>query len=198
MTFIRRNILYFQNTDPSNAKCVIEAVKERLNLGGIEAVLIPITTGKTAELFSDELKGKAGVIGIPESEVIGVCNLIARSKGGFFGSLVDDRLAEATERLRREAFDIVLLPFCGENWDAAKELFHVFGQGMKVALEITIAAVELKKIPSGTRVISVGGTKGGADTAIVVKTSMQSEAFGSELAKRLSIEEILAMPLQKW
>ena len=72
------------------------------------------------------------------------------------------------------------------------------GQGMKVAIEVSIAAVETLKIQPYTKIIAVGGTGEGVDTAIVVTTSTQKEAFGKNPNNRLIIHEIIAMPIEKW
>ena len=106
-----------------------------------------------------------------------------------------DKLLE--KRLNREVFDLALLPFCGEAWEAAKDVLYSFGQGMKVAIEVSVAAVELGKAPQLSRLIAVGGNEGVVDTAIVVRTPLKGEAFAKNYERRLIIEEILCMPIKK-
>ena len=93
---------------------------------------------------------------------------------------------------------MTFLPFCGETWNAVRETLYAFGQGMKVAIEISVAAVEAGKVKPYTIIIATGGTGEGVDTAIVTRTSPQSEAFSKKDEKRLSIQEIIAMPKEKW
>ena len=80
-------------------------------------------------------------------------------------SLVAERLEEAarlsSRRLRREAFDMTFLPFSGKTWEVVKETLYAFGQGMKVAIEVSVAAVELNKVKPYTKIIAVGGTTKG-------------------------------------
>ncbi len=109
-----------------------------------------------------------------------------------------DKSSENDIHLRRDIFDMTFLPLCGDAWKPIAETLYVFGQGMKVAIEIAVAAVEIGKIGSSTKVISVGGTGEGADTAVVLRTSTQKESFVGKPEKRLSIQEILAMPIEKW
>ena len=54
------------------------------------------------------------------------------------------------------------------------------------------------KVKPFTKIVAVGGTGEGADTAIVARTSTQKEAFNKKPEKRLSIQEIIAMPIEKW
>ena len=81
--------------------------------------------------------------------------------------------------------------------EAVCETLYRFCQGMKVAVEVALAAVELRKVKPQVKIIAVGGTGEGADTAIVVRTAVRNEAFGRDYEKRLSVQEILAMPIEK-
>ncbi len=201
MPVVKRNISYFDRAGFLNTNSVLEAVKERLRLGDVKTVVVPVTTGRTADIFSQELKGEAEVVTVSEEETVSACKRIIPSDQDLLGKLVRSRLKKTPEgtsiRLRRDAFDMTLLPFCREPWNAVRETLYSFGQGMKVAIEISVAAVEMEKVQPHTKVIAVGGTGEGADTAIVVRASNQKEAFGKKPEKRLSIQEILTMPIEK-
>ncbi len=67
----------------------------------------------------------------------------------------------------------------------------IFGQGMKVAVEIVIMAADAGLIPIDKEVISIAGTRRGADTAIVVKPAHSHDIFDME------IREIICMPRSK-
>ena len=198
----KRSIIYLEKAGPSNTALIIEAVRERLAFGDVQIVLVPSTTGKTAKLFSNELSQTAEVQTISEEAAVTACKLISQSNQGLMGRLIGSRLEEgldiAHKRLRREAFDITFLPFCGESWSVVKEILYSFGHGMKVAMEISVVSVEIGKVNPYSRVIAVGGLEGGVDTAIIVSTSKQEEAFGTNPCKRLIVEEIIAMPIKKF
>mgnify|MGYP000088288728 CR=1 FL=1 len=66
---------------------------------------------------------------------------------------------------------------------------RLFGtEGLKVAVEIAIMAADAGLIPTDTEVISVGGSGGGADTALVLKAAHMNNFFD------LEIREIIAKP----
>jgi hypothetical protein len=199
---LKKSIMYFNQPGFINTKSVIEAIKERLKEGDIESILVPLTTGKTAANFSQELKTLTEIIPVSEVEAASACRRIASTDQGLLGKLIKKRLEAVSEDtnkiLRREAFDLTFLPFCGESWNIVKEVLYAFGQGMKVAIELSLAAVEIKKVGPYKKVISVGGTGEGVDTAIVIRTAPQNEAFGKDPDKRLIIQEIIAMPIAKW
>jgi hypothetical protein len=49
--------------------------------------------------------------------------------------------------------------------------FRRFGQGTKVAVEVVVCAVQAGLVKEGERVIGIGGSGGGADTALVIDAS---------------------------
>jgi hypothetical protein len=67
------------------------------------------------------------------------------------------------------------------------DTLRLFGQGVKVAVEISIMAADAGML-SGNDVISIGGTARGADAALVLKPANQSDLFD------MRIREILCKP----
>ncbi len=68
------------------------------------------------------------------------------------------------------------------------ETLRLFSQGVKVAVEIAVMALDAGLIPYGKPVISVGGTSSGADAAIVIKPSHAKTFFDTE------VQELLCKP----
>lgn len=202
MSFIERRTIYFEKPGILNTTSVIKAVEDRLEQGDVKIVLVPVTTGKTAEEFKHAVNGTTKIVTVSEKDTLLACKHIVQTKEGLLGKLLRNRLKKESERAEkkreREIFDMTFLPFCSEKWNAVKETLYAFGQGMKVAIEVSIAAVETLKVQPYTKIIAVGGTGEGADTAIVITTSTQKEAFGKNPNNRLMIHEIIAMPIEKW
>lgn len=201
LSVVEKNILYFNKPGFRNTNSVIKAVKKRIECEDIEYIIVPATTGKTANQFSHKLGELAKIITISENEVVLACKRLSSTDKGLQGKRIlkyFEKKSDDTKDLHRKIFDLTFLPICGEAWNVAREVLYAFGQGMKVAIEVSLAAVEIKKVKPYIKVIAVGGTGEGADIAIVVKTAPQNEAFGKDPEKRLSIEEILAMPSEKW
>ena len=72
--------------------------------------------------------------------------------------------------------------------DIIASTLKVFGQGMKVAVEITMMAADSGLARTDEDVIAIGGTGRGADTAVVL-TPVNSNNFFD-----LKIKEILCKP----
>jgi hypothetical protein len=68
------------------------------------------------------------------------------------------------------------------------QTLRVFGQGTKVACEITLMAADAGLIRTDEEVISIGGTAKGADTALVVKPAHTHDFF------ELRVKEVLCKP----
>ncbi len=67
------------------------------------------------------------------------------------------------------------------------DTLRLFGQGTKVAVEISIMAADAGAL-SGNDIISIGGSGRGADTALVLKPANQSDLFD------MRIREIICKP----
>jgi uncharacterized protein len=68
------------------------------------------------------------------------------------------------------------------------DTLRLFGQGTKVAVEISIMAADAGAL-SGKDIVSIGGTSKGVDTALVLKPANQSDIFTD-----LCIREIICKP----
>ncbi len=67
-------------------------------------------------------------------------------------------------------------------------VLRIFGQGMKVAVEIALMAADAGLIPIGEEIISVGGTVRGVDTAVVLNPNNVCRFFD------LKVKGILCKP----
>jgi hypothetical protein len=71
-------------------------------------------------------------------------------------------------------------------------VLRLFGSdGIKVAVEVSVMAADAGLIPTNREIAAVGGTRGGADSAIVLKAAHMNNFFD------LEIREIIAKPRQR-
>ena len=64
----------------------------------------------------------------------------------------------------------------------------MFGQGMKVVVEITAMAADAGAVPVDRDVIAIAGSGRGADTAVVIKPAYSHNLFD------VVVREIIAKP----
>ncbi len=67
------------------------------------------------------------------------------------------------------------------------EVLRLFGQGVKVAVEVSIMAADAGAL-SGRDLVAIGGSARGADSALILKPANQSDVFD------LKIREIICKP----
>lgn len=180
-----------------------KAAKER----EIDNVLVASTTGKTAlkamELFRDSGLNlivithqwgwrAPGVQRMPEEtrktlenagiKVVTCTDVLA---GGVEKGISRQR-PEKRESIE-EALPYIVPPVTG----IIDSVFHLFSNGVKVCVEISMMAADTGAIQVGIPIISVAGTHVGSDTALVITPST------SNRIKDLQINEILAKPLAR-
>jgi hypothetical protein len=185
---MEKTISYFENKGAENTDKVIELVRKRKEELGIKTILVASVSGSTAlklrEAISDvnivsithhagfKEKGKLEITpkNIQKLEdnnikfYVGSHALsgVGRGISNKFGGVTPVEIIAATLRL--------------------------FGQGVKVCVEISIMAADGGVIPVDEEIIAIGGTATGADAAMVLKAANMSNFFD------LEIKEIIAMP----
>ncbi len=172
------------------ADLVINAVRRRLTRGGIRCVVVATSTGETGARFLDALAGR---------DVQLVC---ITHHAGFREGDALDLLPEHETILRAAGVPILVashaLSGVGRSISAQfggttpveliAHTLRLFGQGMKVCVEIAVMAADAGRIPTDRDVICVGGTGRGADTAVVLRPAHMNRFFD------LRVREILCKP----
>jgi uncharacterized protein len=182
------SVKYFEKEGEGNTEATVKIALEAAKSLGIKHIVVSSTTGKTARRFI----GEKGV------------SIIAVSHAWGFKEKGKNSLPDETRQELSGAGIIVLSAThalsAGERGVSAAsqgayplqiiaQSLKFFGQGTKVAVEIAVAALDSGLIPYGEPVIAVGGTRGGADTALVLVPSYSSSILETR------IQRILAKPL---
>ena len=203
MVNLARPCLYFAHPGKRNTDAVIGAVVERLGAGDLKTVVAASTTGYTALCLSEAL-AKAGLQGVTLISV-GETPLV-KEWGSVQWPLLKPETKQELER--RGVIVADRIPYLLHSsvldrspWqapsaeDILRETLYAFGQGMKVAVEVTLIAVASGFLEPYQDVIAVGGTSRGADTAAVLRATFPNHVFSQDEAKRLRIREVLCKPL---
>jgi hypothetical protein len=188
-------IVYFDSPGKKNTDAVLEAVRKRINKGGIKHVVVASDTGFTAKKAIETLKGK-GV------RIVVVTSQAGSDKEGeiSMSKEVEDQLTTKGVKVVRASHVLSGLERSisrklggSSRVEAVAEAIRaLFGQGMKVCVEVTVMAADSAAIPCGdVEVIAVAGTGWGADTAVVVRPAHANSFFNFE------VREILAIPRLK-
>ena len=174
----------------NETQSVIERVLQRLEAGDIRHIVVATTSGRTAAQLADEIDGETarlvcvthhvGFRGGDESELEPEyrSKLIHHGAGILTASHALSGVGRAVSKSFGGTTPVELVA----------HTLRLFGQGMKVCVEIAVMAADAGMIPTTQDVICVGGTGRGADTAVVLRPAHAGKFFD------LRIHEILCRP----
>lgn len=189
-----KNILYFDKPGPLNSEAVFRAVKKRSEELKIKHIVVASNSGETALKLWEILKN-------PDYSLVSVTE-----HAGFYKG--DDWLLTAEKRTELENKGIKIL-MCSHALSGisrsiskkfggisrvemiASTLRQFGGEGIKVAVEISVMAADAGLIPTDREIISIGGSARGADSAVVLRAAHMNNFFD------LEIREIIAKPRQR-
>ena len=184
----RKSIIYFSKPGEADADEVMKAALERAKELNIRDIVVASTRGATALKTLDYFKG-FNVVVVPHvwgSKETGTQELPEetaekiRSMGGRI--VYAAHAFSGVNRAIQAKFD-TMYPA-----GIIAQTLRIFGQGMKVVVEISAMAADAGAIPVDRDVIAIAGSGKGADTAVVIKAAYSHSLFES------IIREIIAKP----
>lgn len=193
MTFIQKKIWYYEKPGESNTRDSAGFAIERAKELGIKTIVVASTTGKTARVFFEAMKG-TGIELVVVSHVFG----FARPGEWEFSEETATELRKQGVRIvtGTHAFSGIERAFSrspkvggGSRSDAVAEaLRRIIANGLKVAAECVLIATDQGILDINKEVVAVGGTGSGADTVCVIRPAYSGSLFD------LQVREIVAMP----
>jgi len=188
MSSVERKTVYFNVSGEQNTDLLLKLVKDYVEAEGIRDIVVASTTGRTGVKASKILRGFNVVVvthhfGMEEP---GVSELEETNRERILENgakiLTATHALSGVERAVRKKFGTI------ELLELISHTLRLFGEGMKVAVEISLMATDAGLIPADRDVISIAGTSSGADTALRVKPANSARFFD------LKIREIIAKP----
>jgi hypothetical protein len=184
----KREITYFSTHGPNNTGKTLSLAKERADSLGLRTVLVASTTGETGLAAARLFKNQQVVV-------------VAHSHG-FRQPNSQEIPAEVAAAIQAEGARLLVCQHALGGVGRAVRIklgtyeldeiiahtLRLFGQGMKVAVEISMMAADAGLAGAGEATVAMGGTGRGADTAVVLRPVNAMHFFD------LSIAEIVCMP----
>ena len=180
---------YFRKPGKANTRAVLGAVCRCAGERGIKTVLVPSVTGGTAMMASKTLGKSARVIAVTHVT-------------GFEGPDIQEISAHNRKRLESAGVRMLTAQhaFGGVGRAVRNKLgthqvdeimawtLRTFGQGTKVAVEITLMAADAGLVRTDEDIIALGGTGEGVDTALVIRPANSFRFFD------LKVREVICKP----
>lgn len=182
-------ILYFDGPGQQNTAETLKAALERAKALGIKDFVVASTTGE-AGLKACELFQGFNVIVVTHhvgSKEPGVSEL-SKSNEQKIRSL-NGKIVTGVQALSGVEKAIRLKWNTVEPVDLIADALRIFGNGVKVCVEIVLMAADAGLIPIDKDVIAIAGSASGADTALVVTPVNAKDFF------KMMVKEIICKPL---
>lgn len=193
---MEKSITYFGEVGPKNTEDVLRAAAVRAKELGIEYIVVASTSGETAIKAAEIFAGQ-------KVKIIAISHQYGLKESGKW-EVDDDKLKKLTDvgvvmTTQSHMFSGVERAISKRLGGASRgdvisdTLRAVFGKGFKVAIECAMMAADSGHIPvsKDTEIIAVGGTRWGADVALVLRPAHSFDFFS------LQVREIIAMPRAK-
>ena len=191
----KSDIFYLGAPGEGNTGAVLDAVAARLKKGDIKHVVVASDSGKTGLKAIARFKGSgAQVVVVTEHcgfDKEGECAMTKETEQEIIKA--GGKIVCATHALSGVERSITRkIGGASRVESIAEALRALFGQGMKVAVEVTVMAADNGAIPCGDlEIVAIGGTSSGADTACVVRPAHSNGFFN------FRVREIIAIPRKR-
>lgn len=182
-------MITWEKPGPENTAATAKLVIQRTTELDIQHLVVASNTGTSLRHYYEQ-----------KINLVGVTHQI-----GFAGPGIDEAGAEIRKEWAARGIKILTTTHLFAGFDRgvmnafqgayppqiAAQTLRMFGQGVKVAVEIAVMALDAGLIPYGEDVISVGGTGEGSDSAIVIRPEHANNFFKTQ------VREIICMPRSK-
>lgn len=173
--------MYFQQAGNHNTAKTIELALQRAGELGIKEIVIPSNNGATAHALLDAARSTYEII---------VVTSHAGFSEPFAKHMSDDVMGQITARGAKvvrgghalSGVERSLTQKYGGTYPVLimADTLRMFGQGTKVAVEIAVMAAD-GGVLSGNKIIALGGTHNGVDTALVLTPAHMNNFFDLQI-----------------
>lgn len=178
--------MYFKEKGKVNTKKVVDLAIEKAKELNIDTIVVASCSGETARLLAGH----------------GFNIVCVTHHVGFVSPGVDEMPQDVRNELTEKGVKLLTTTHLMAGLDRAVRIkfggvypseimaqtLRMFGQGVKVCVEISGMALDSGLIPYGKEVIAIAGTVKGADSAIVITPAHSNNFFDTK------INEIICKP----
>lgn len=180
--------IYFSPPGPKNTDRTLEIAKQRAKELDIQTILVASTRGETGVLAAQQFQGRDVVV--------------VTHATGFGGPNVQELMEENRSAIEAAGAKILTCQHAlggisravRKKWgtyeidEVVAQTLRIFGEGIKVCVEIALMAADAGLVRVGEPCIAIGGTGRGADTAVVLVPANVQQFFD------VRVMEVLAKP----
>ena len=183
--------MYFDEIGSINSTNTVDIALKAAKVKGIDNIVIASNTGESAMLLIDEKQINRVWVTLAYGYSEPGKNhfteeILSKVKDSGINILTTTHVLSGAERGISTCF--------GGTYpiEIMSNTLRMFGQGVKVCVEISTMALDAGLIPYGVPIIAIAGTGRGSDTSIVITPAHANKIFDTR------IHEILCKPLLKY
>ena len=178
--------MYWKSNGERHTEATVELAIETARERGIAHLVVASNSGKTAELLAGRVPHLVCVTHACGFTAPGANEMPAEVRAALIARGVQ---VLTTTHVLSGAERGISRKFGGTNpVEIMAHTLRMFGQGVKVGVEISVMALDAGLIPYGEDIIAIGGTGRGADTAIILRPAHAANIFDT------AISEIICKP----
>lgn len=173
--------MYWKNRGEENTLPTVETALKRAKDLGLKHIVVASCSGRSAEILIEHCK---------DFEIVCVTHQV-----GFYNPGEDEMSPEIRKKLVDAGIKVLTTTHLMAGLDRACRIkfggvypaeivastLRIFGQGLKVCVEIAGMALDAGLIPHGVEIVSMGGAGKGLDTAVVIVPSHSQNFFDTKL-----------------
>ena len=175
--------MYFEETGKVNTDETLRRALEYATENGINDIIVPTSSGE---------------VGLKAAEIFHGFNLVVVTHAvGFTSPGIQEADPEKIEKVRQKGARVLTTTHALSGAERAvknrsgtvqvleivSDALRVFGQGTKVAIEITLMAADSGLIPLDRDVVALGGSEHGLDTAWRIKPAHANNFFDLRMSE---------------
>lgn len=178
--------MYWKSSGPQHTQATVDLALAKAASLGITDIVVASCSGDTARLLAGKLANVVCVTHVQGFEAPGQNEMPAEARAELISRgikvLTTTHVLSGAERGISRKF--------GGTYpvEIMAHTLRMFGQGVKVCVEIAVMAVDAGLIPHGKDIIAIAGSGQGADTAVLIRPGHASNIFDTQ------IKEIICKP----
>jgi hypothetical protein len=173
--------MYWKSVGAIHTEKTVELALRKAEEYGIKSIVVASVSGKTAELFAGKAENVVCVTHVNGFKDLGVNELTPQQREILIGKnvkvLTTNHVLSGAERGISKKFGGVY------PVEIMASTLRMFGQGVKVSVEVAVMALDAGLIPYGEEVIAIGGTGKGVDTAVVIRPDYSANILNTYIAE---------------
>ena len=173
--------MYWKSVGAAHTEKTVELALQKAEEYGITSIVVASVSGITAELFAGKAENIVCVTHVNGFKEPGVNELSPQQRE----ILIEKNVKVLTTAHSLSGAERGISKRFGGVYpvEIIANTLRMFGQGVKVTVEVAVMALDAGLIPYGEDIIAIGGTGTGVDTAVVIRPDYASNIFNTHIVE---------------